>query len=202
MNNLGQNDVNFKLFNKMNEVVHEKTVPLSKFRFMRELERFLKQSELSLDDLDIQKSIDTLNENDLLKIKSIMVVDDEVILRELYSAQISRFCHYVEVFESAIDALDSFQANPLKYDFIISDNIMPEMKGDELADKIKEVKPDIPVYIITGDSDSVDEESFNNSVSGLITKPIDADKLKNFLGEGKVDLFLRDSENITEKNVA
>jgi CheY-like chemotaxis protein len=200
MNNKG-NEIDLKFFNIDGEVILSKEVPFKKFRFMKELDLLLKDQNILEDNIDIVRTINYLNENnECLRIKSMIVVDDEFVLRDLYKAQIARFGHYVEVFESAKDALNKFEENPLRYDLIISDNIMPEMKGDELADKIKEVKPDTPVYIITGDSDSVDEESFNNSVSGLITKPINAEKLKNFLGEGKVDLFLRDEFKVEVSN--
>lgn len=182
-------DVKIKFFDKNGKVICENEMPLKKFRFMREYLK-LEKSGIKLEDVDVEETIAYLNEtNDNLKIKSIMVIDDEFILRDLYTEQLGRLSHYVEAYDNAQDALNHFSKNPLKYDFILSDNIMPQMKGDELADKIKEIKPDIPVYIITGDADSVNEESFNNSVSGVIQKPIDSMKLQNFVGSGKVEIF-------------
>lgn len=189
--NTDNNTISLKVFLTNGEVVLNKIIPLKKFRIMKELDKLVKDGVVSSrKDIDIEETLDYLNtNNESLKIKSILVVDDDPILRDLYEAHIGRFCHYVEVYESAIEALKDFQNNPLRYDYILSDNIMPEMKGDEFSDKVKEIKSDIPIYIITGDSDSVDPESFNNSVSGVIKKPINSDQLKSFIGEGKISKF-------------
>jgi CheY-like chemotaxis protein len=186
-----QNAITVKFFHINGEVILDKVVPFKKFRIMKELSLLLKEKLIeSKEDVDIERTIDFLNENNrCLKVRSILVVDDDEILRDLYESHIGRFCHYVDVYESATKALEDFKSNPLKYDYILSDNIMPEMKGDRFSDLIKEIKPDIPIYIITGDADSVSPESFNNSVSGVIKKPIDANQLRSFIGEGKVDKF-------------
>lgn len=201
--NFEKEPINVKIFSMDGSLLVEKEVPFKKFRIMKELDLLTRDGSVNKNDIDVERTIEYLNENNkCLRIKSILVADDEEILRELYEAQIGRFCHYVEVYASAIEALESFQSNPLKYDFILSDNIMPEMKGDEFSDKVREVKPDIPIYIITGDSDSVNPESFNNSVSGIIKKPINADQLKSFIGEGKVDKFSREDFSIKDQKVA
>lgn len=188
-----ENMIQCKIFNKKGDILVDKEIPFKKFRLMKELELIVKDG-VDESEVDIEETIEFLNaNNESLRIKSILVVDDESILRDLYKAQIGRFCHYVQVYESATDALKEFRSNPLKYDFILTDNIMPEMKGDELADKVKEVKSDLPIYIITGDADSVSEESFSNSVSGIIKKPINGEQLKSFIGQGKIDLFNRNT---------
>lgn len=190
----------FKVFNKKGEVIYKKNVLFKKFRLMSELQKLEKEG-IDSSSVDIEKTIEFLNDNNSgLRIKSIMVVDDEFVLRELYTEQLSRLCHYVKEFDNAIDALSEFSKNPMKYDFILSDNIMPQMKGDEFADKIKELKPDMPIFIITGDTHSVNEESFTNSVSGIIQKPINSEKLQNFVGNGKIQIF--NIEFINKEKVA
>lgn len=191
-------NIQIKFFNKNGEVIFENEMPSKKFRFMREYIK-LEKNDINLKDIDIEESIAYMNENNKnLKIKSIMVIDDEYILRDLYTEQLGRLSHYVEAYDNAQEALSEFSKNPLKYDFILSDNIMPQMKGDEFADRIKAIKPDIPIFIITGDADSVNEESFNNSVSGVIQKPIDSMKLQNFVGSGKVEIFSLNNKSDAE----
>ncbi len=51
---------------------------------------------------------------------------------------------------SSTNALEIFQIQPDIFDLIISDMVMPEIMGDELAKTMREIRPDIPIILCTG----------------------------------------------------
>jgi CheY-like chemotaxis protein len=57
---------------------------------------------------------------------------------------------------------------------ILSDINMPGMTGLEMLPKVKEMRPDVPVIMITayGDPDTK-RKALESGASGLLTKPID-----------------------------
>jgi len=64
------------------------------------------------------------------------------------------------------------------YDLVISDLKMPGMDGMELFDELKEIKPGVPVIIITayGSLETADE-AMKKGVSDFITKPFRKDSI-------------------------
>jgi CheY-like chemotaxis protein len=69
-----------------------------------------------------------------------------------------------------LEALDVFKASP---DMVISDIRMPGLTGDRLARQIAEIRPDVPIVLLTGrglgDEDALMEEGV---VYGILHKPI------------------------------
>jgi CheY-like chemotaxis protein len=50
---------------------------------------------------------------------------------------------------NAADALELFAGHPREFDLIITDEIMPGMTGCEMCRRMREVRPEIPVIIMT-----------------------------------------------------
>jgi CheY-like chemotaxis protein len=85
----------------------------------------------------------------------------------------------VAVRDSA-EALDLFAGEPAGFDLVITDLTMPKMTGIELARKILEISPDIPVILSTGFNDLIDEgEAKSLGIRELLLKPTDIRELKN-----------------------
>lgn len=78
---------------------------------------------------------------------SIMVVDDEKIVRESLFFWFKKYGHVVETASSAFDALEKLKKDPFQLLFV--DIKMPGMNGIELLEKVKEQYPDTIVIIIT-----------------------------------------------------
>src|SRR5262245_36618561 len=80
----------------------------------------------------------------------ILVVDDEVELREAVKDLLSRNGYAVEQAASAQEALALVSAN--QFDLVISDIIMPGMDGIALLKSLRRQQDDLPVLMITGNS--------------------------------------------------
>ena len=78
---------------------------------------------------------------------SIMVVDDEEIIRESLFHWFKKYDHTVETASSGLEALKKLKEYP--YQLLFVDIKMPGMDGIELLEEIKQAYPDTIVVIIT-----------------------------------------------------
>lgn len=77
----------------------------------------------------------------------ILVVDDEPTVCKAIQMMLKYYGHDVEITEDGVAALTRFATE--KYDLVITDYLMPEMKGDELVSQIKQQQPGQKVIMIT-----------------------------------------------------
>jgi CheY-like chemotaxis protein len=87
----------------------------------------------------------------------------------------------MEFAQSAPVALQSISnASDASLILILSDINMPGMSGLELLPKAKEVRPDVPVIMITAYGDAeTKRKALENGADALLTKPIDFVLLRN-----------------------
>lgn len=113
-------------------------------------------------------------------VRSVLVVDDdEVTLERLATALACRDFETLRA-KNAQEALDVFKNHPCN--LIVSDIKMPEQDGFDLAQKIRELRPEAAVILMTAHS-SVDSaiEAIRAGVFDYITKPVDANELSVIL---------------------
>ncbi len=103
----------------------------------------------------------------------IMFVDDEDPIRQTAKNIIERYGYKVSLFRNGIEAQKEFEKHPDQFDLVITDMNMPEMAGDKLVVELKKIRPDIPIIICTGFSDTMTKEKAASiSISGFLMKPI------------------------------
>ena len=109
----------------------------------------------------------------------VLVVDDEPDVEALFRQQFRRDLRaqrfVMDFANSAPDALTRIAATiEQSLILILSDINMPGMTGLELLPKVKEIRPDVPVIMITayGDPDTR-RKAIEGGATGLLTKPID-----------------------------
>lgn len=110
----------------------------------------------------------------------ILIVDDEPRIREIFRD----FCELtnsveVDLAENGADAVSKVENS--NYDLVTMDLIMPEMAGVEAVSRIKNIRPHLPVIVITGNA----TERLVNQVgvkgaSSILYKPV---LLDNFIDE-------------------
>jgi len=109
----------------------------------------------------------------------VLVVDDEPDVEALFRQQFRRDLRsqrfIMDFANSASDALKRITATiEQSLILILSDINMPGMTGLEMLPKVKEIRPEVPVIMITayGDPDTK-RKAMESGASGLLTKPID-----------------------------
>jgi CheY-like chemotaxis protein len=112
-----------------------------------------------------------------VKTQRILVVDDEPFVCDAVKMMLTFDGHQVQTANSGKEALTLFE--PGKYDLVITDFAMPEMKGDELAAAIKARAPEQPVVMITAYAEML--QASGNPLTGVdfvISKPFLLDNLR------------------------
>ena len=106
----------------------------------------------------------------------IMIVDDEMIVRQSLLTWFKKYGHEVDTAASGMEALEKLEQKPFQVMFV--DIKMPGMDGLELLEKVKQDYPDIMVVIITayGSIESA-VKAMRTGASDYLLKPFKPDQL-------------------------
>ena len=115
-------------------------------------------------------------EEEVLKGKTLLVVDDEVDLRDIVSSELEFMGAHVFQAENVAAAQKILATH--KIDLIVSDIRMPGGTGIDLLDGVKRHNVNVPpVILITGFADITTEDAFNKGAEALLNKPFKLDDL-------------------------
>ncbi len=114
----------------------------------------------------------------------LLMVDDEVDIVNAAKIILEQSGYEVVTFTNSLEAWETFQDEPGKFDLIISDLTMPRMTGLELAKNILTIRPQMPVIICTGFSESITSEMAKElGIREVILKPIIPQHLTETIGQ-------------------
>jgi CheY-like chemotaxis protein len=113
----------------------------------------------------------------------ILVVDDEPDVEALFRQQFRRDLREarftMDFARSGAQALEIVAEAEASLILILSDVNMPGMSGLDLLPKAREVRPDVPIFMITAYGDAeTRREAVERGAAGLFTKPIDFPELR------------------------
>jgi two-component system cell cycle response regulator CpdR len=111
--------------------------------------------------------------------KRILLADDQQLVREAIILLLSLDEHIVVGAADGAEALALFK--PGLFDLVITDFEMPRMKGDELANRIKEACPAQPVLMISAYAKELSRS--DSPVDGLLDKPFHLEDLRRVMAE-------------------
>lgn len=113
---------------------------------------------------------------DIDKVKGnerILLVDDEADLADATALLLRKFGYDVMPMYYPKDALRIFLENPNAWDAVITDQVMPELKGLEMIAHMKKARPDIPIILCTGYSDfATERNSKAQGADAFFNKPV------------------------------
>ncbi len=105
--------------------------------------------------------------------ESVLLIDDEPMVIYVVKNMLKQLGYKVTDFLDCEEALRQFVEHPLDFDLVIMDYGMPKINGKQLAEQLKEVRPDVPVILITGYADLVAKEDVSAwGIDGLLMKPL------------------------------
>ena len=88
---------------------------------------------------------------------NVLVVDDEEPVRKFVNRVLQEAGYKTEVAADGPEALE-IAAKLGKVDILVTDVMMPQMAGDELARRLRQIQPSVKVLYLTGFSDSLFKE--------------------------------------------
>jgi PAS domain S-box-containing protein len=113
----------------------------------------------------------------------ILVIEDEEDIRGLLKDILTDKGHKVETVSSGMEGVKLFEKK--KFDLVFTDLGMPRMSGWEVAEKIKCINKNVPVYLITGwNVELEDSEMKEKGVDFFIKKPFTMNHILNVIQEG------------------
>ncbi len=108
----------------------------------------------------------------------VLLVDDEKVLADIEKRMLNMLGYQVEIRTSPVEALEAFRANSRRFDLVITDMTMPQLTGLNLARKILEIRPGVPIILCTGFSEQASEQTvLTIGIRKLLLKPLAMESL-------------------------
>jgi len=112
----------------------------------------------------------------------ILLIDDEEMLVEMGQTMLERLGYEVTVRTSSLEALSTFQNQPDRFDAVITDQTMPGMTGMDLARRMLQIRPGVPIILCTGHSNLASEAQANlYGIKGYAMKPMTKNEIGTLL---------------------
>jgi len=112
----------------------------------------------------------------------VMIVDDEEMYAKALGELVGESGHKVSIAVEPSEALAGVLRH--EYDLVLADLAMPGMSGLELAQAIRKSKPNLPIILLTGWADFLDEKDAEQSgVNVVLAKPVTMDDLNTAIAE-------------------
>ena len=110
----------------------------------------------------------------------ILIIEDELSIRRVLKKIISEENKTYEV-DEAVDGLEGLEMiQNTEYDLILCDIKMPKIDGVEVLEKVRKLKPEIPVVMISGHGDiETAVKTMRMGAFDYISKPPDLNRLLN-----------------------
>ncbi|MFA7159258.1 MAG: response regulator, partial [Kiritimatiellia bacterium] len=107
----------------------------------------------------------------------ILFIDDDEAVRLLIAEYLKADGHTVELASEGHEGLA--KAGEGRFDLVITDSAMPGMSGSELAAAIKTIKQDLPVIMLTGFGDIMNDKNEKPAgVDLVLSKPVTRDSFR------------------------
>ncbi len=104
----------------------------------------------------------------------ILLVDDEPAAATAVAELLELNGHSVTVVTDPHAALTRFATTPEAWDLVITDQVMPELTGAQLATRLLALRPDLPLIAMSGYSATLDQDAARAlGLRAFLTKPVD-----------------------------
>jgi CheY-like chemotaxis protein len=91
----------------------------------------------------------------------------------IQKAGLEKFGYQVTTSNNALNTLETLRATPHNFDLLITDQTMPDMTGATLAKEALKIRPDLPIILCTGYSETIDETAAKQiGIRHFFMKPV------------------------------
>jgi DNA-binding response OmpR family regulator len=125
----------------------------------------------------------------------VMLVDDDPSLLEVTRKTLTKLGYKVDAFTRPMVAAFEFQKQPDAWDLIVTDRMMPKLDGLLLAEEMLAVRPDLPIIMLTGYGEELDEARAKSlGIREFLFKPV--------LGRALADVVRRVLDQVAQTRKA
>jgi CheY-like chemotaxis protein len=105
--------------------------------------------------------------------KRILFIDDDELVREALTENLEIMGFDVTTEETGEKGLQTLISHPDDYGLVLTDLLMSDIRGDDIAGRIRSVRPDLPVVVMTGTPQFLSPEDAKASgVYRVLGKPV------------------------------
>jgi two-component system, cell cycle sensor histidine kinase and response regulator CckA len=132
------------------------------------------------EEMELEKSISLKNTKD--GSKRILIIDDNKDILDVLKKGLEYLGYEITAETNSLAALKRFEKDYSNFDIVITDYMMPDLKGTELAASLKKIRKSIGVILMTGFMEE-NEKSINDSevIDEYISKPIEISELSHLI---------------------
>ncbi len=112
----------------------------------------------------------------------VLLVDDEESLTVMTAEVLAQLGYEAAAFTDGREALAAFELAPEAFHVVVTDEVMPVLTGTEIARRVRRLRPDLPVVLMSGYSGPIlTQRALGAGVSELLKKPVQSRELATAL---------------------
>jgi signal transduction histidine kinase len=105
--------------------------------------------------------------------ETVLIVDDDKPLVLLGEEMLAALGYEPVGFDRGRTALAAFRADPARFDLVLTDEVMPDVTGTELADVMHDIRPDVPIVLMTGYDGALQPDRLRSAgIREVLKKPL------------------------------
>jgi PAS domain S-box-containing protein len=108
---------------------------------------------------------------------TILVVDDEEIVRRVASAALMRQGYRILTASNGLEAIEVYAKGPGAIDVVLLDMTMPVMGGEETLRRLAAMNPAVVVVAMSGFDEREAKSRFGSGIAGFVHKPFSVSQL-------------------------
>ena len=113
----------------------------------------------------------------------VLFVDDDPHIAALGQRLLQKLGYRADALTNSVAALELIRANPKNYSLILTDQLIPTLSGTALAKHVHEIRPDLPVVLVTGCLDFFFENgAYPPGICEILLKPFSMRSLNEAVG--------------------
>ena len=121
--------------------------------------------------------------------EAVLVVDDEAPLVSVTEEMLAELGYNPVGVDSSLEALQVFRTDPRRFDVVVTDEMMPELTGTQLAQEIGALRPGIPVILMScHGGDDLAQRAAVAGVREILRKPLQKSVLADALARVLTEL--------------
>ncbi len=126
-----------------------------------------------------------------------LVIDDDINILEVIGDILKFMGHDVSLAVTGEEGVEQFKKGD--FNIVITDLGMPGISGWEVARICKSLRPDVPVVMISGWGNQIDDEMVRQSMlDGILAKPFEMNKIKALV-QNALAAKLKDTADVQSK---
>lgn len=104
----------------------------------------------------------------------LLLADDEPSLRRSTGALLRKLGYEVVLAENGAEAVELFRSDPIGFDLVLLDIIMPKMNGRDALRELRKTEPKVKALYVSAFGLSSEDPTTEDGVQGVIRKPFTA----------------------------